>query len=491
MLATALLLAALMSFTGWWGSSAVATDDVAITGILRTPDGAAAPGAQIWAQALGPNNATTNVAYDVTRTDGTFRLSGLTAGQRYVLEVIDGRDRPVYPWGYLTMDPRDPQYPVVVRAHVFVPGAAGIHGVEATVERAATISGTLRWSDGSPAEDIEVLARNADDGSGFGWQSRVARTDGEGGYTIVGLEPTRYVVGLQGPGVVSHAYVNPSGGGPVRFEEAREVDVRPQDAAGVDATLPLVRLPAEQFVLSPPLAEPWQGGIVAVGDDGVLSWFTLGDDALLSDGVAVRGGFTGQTVYAPGEWLPDGHGERSDILTVDGGGRMFLYPGSVGPLGAPRQIGHGWGTLRVVPVGDLDQNTCSDLLATNPAGQLLLYRSDCSGGFAGPARLIGQGWTGFDLHAAGDLNADGRPDILSVDGAGRLWMYAGKGDGTFLARKQVGNGWATYTLAAGADLDGDGAADMVGRDDATNRLYLYRGLGNGLFATKRLVATGW
>lgn len=474
-------------------SLAAANASVSITGILRTPDGLPAAEAEIWAQEidLDDGSATTNVAHDVTGADGAFALSGLIPGRHYVLDVIDVRAEPAYPWGYLTMDPRDPQHPVVRWAHVFVPGDAGIHGLEATVERAATISGTLRWSDGSPAANIDVVGQTADDGSGFGWQSRVARTDAQGAYTIVGLEPTRYVVRIAGRGIASNSYVGAPGGEPARHEEARDVDVRSQNAVGVDATVPLVGLPAEQFVLSPPLAEPWRGGVVEVDDGGALSWFTLRDDGQLDEGVALRGGLAGQTVYAPGEWLPDGHGARSDILTVDARGRMFLYPGGVGPLGAPRQIGHGWGSLRVMPVGDLDDNGCSDLLAVSSAGQLLRYTSDCAGGFQGPARAIGQGWNGYDLHAPGDLNRDGHPDILSVDGVGRLWMYAGKGDGTFLARKQVGKGWSTYTLAAGADLDADGSPDIVGRDDATGRLYLYRGLGGGLFGTKRLVATGW
>ena len=78
-----------------------------------------------------------------------------------------------------------------------------------------------------------------------------------------------------------------------------------------------------------------------------------------------------------------------------------------------------------------------------------------------------------------------------MDSRGNLWSYAGRGNGTFLARKQVGNGWGAYTLAASTDLNGDGTADIVGRDDATGTLYVYTGRGGGYFATKRAIGTGW
>lgn len=469
---------------------AYAAGSSALAGTLHAPDGSAAGGVQIWAQLLREDGAVTTDDFTVTDDDGAFVLSDLTAHQTYVLWVRDQRDEVVYPWGFITDDPEDPVHRDAKRARVYVPDESGILDLHLTIEVAPTISGALLEADGTPVVGIEVQAVTVESGRRLEPRG-IARTRSDGRFVIRGAEPGSYRLWLEGEPFFGNGFAGAPRSEPARIEEARVVDTRGGPVADVDVSIPDVRLPAEQFVLSEPLTY-WNPttGIVELGD-GALSWFSLGDGDRLSGGMSLRTGFAGQTVYAAGDFLVEQHAVFNDILTVDGRGKMFLHPGGGGSFGPPRQIGHGWGSLRVVPVGDVDQDGYGDILAIDVSGRLLLYRGNGSGGFLGPARAVGNGWAGFELHAAGDLDRDGRADILAIDSAGRLWTYAGKGDGTFATRKQVGKGWGTYTLAAGADLDGSGWADIVGRDDATGELYLYKGQSNGTFATKRLIATGW
>jgi len=463
---------------------------LSVSGTLRGLDGTAASGLRVEARLLRDDGATHIDRFTTVRDDGTFTLSGLTASSLHVLWVPGLQGESSFPMGYLTGDPADPIHRDLSRARVFDFGARDLD-LDLVVERAWTISGTLRLQDGSPVVGIEVAAVTVESGRRLEERGLRGRTGIDGRYIIHMAEPGLYRLWLEGEPLFGNGFAGAPGAEPARFEEAREIDTRRGPVSEADVSIPDVRLPADQFVLSEPLTY-WNpiAGIVEVGN-GALSWFSLGFGDRLNSGMALKTGFEGHTVYAPGDFFVEPHGVFNDIITVDRRGKMFLHPGGGGSLGPPRQIGHGWGSLRVVPGGDLDQDGCGDILAIDVSGRLLLYRGDCAGGFLGSARVVGKGWVGFELHAAGDLDRDGREDVLAIDDAGRLWAYAGNGDGTFATRKQVGKGWGTYTLAAGADLDGTGWADIVGRNDSTGVLYLYKGQGNGTFATKQLIATGW
>jgi hypothetical protein len=202
----------------------------------------------------------------------------------------------------------------------------------------------------------------------------------------------------------------------------------------------------------------------------------------------VASGLAGHGLYSPGDWDGDG---RSDVITVDKQGVMWLYSGDgKGNLAKARKIGQGWGGYRVVPSGDLTKDGKPDLLAIDQAGKLWVYESTGYGGFK-PGRLAaGHGWVGLDLYAAGDLTGDGKADILMIDQSGNLYAYAGRGNGTFAPGRQVGRGWIGLTLASGADLTGDGLADIVGRT-AAGAAYIYAGRGNGTFNSPVLAGYGW
>lgn len=499
---------------------ASAAGSVTISGQILNADGT--PGRDIWVAAWRPG-ASASTAVDRSDNEGRFAIEGLTAGWKYHLSSStwvsspDGRS-----FGYFTGDPADPETGDIAGARVFVTTSTGLTGLTLRREARTTLSGVFRNADGTPLADAEVdvfaLADYSTAPLGFGtitpWYK--ATTASDGSYVVRGLETrgeelSGHVVslsygstGLTGyPGFVGK---DPSNG-LVPDDRARAFALTTAPINAGTVTLPMTKLPADRFVLSPPLTAHASGGpegeILQLGR-GTLSAFIF-QDGVLQPGVPIRSGLQGQRIYGPGNWGGldyfwsnedfQTYVPRNDLVTVDAAGDMRLFEGDgYGYLRPPRIIGNGWSGYRVIPSGDLTDDGKADMLAIDKDGYLKLYRGDGKGGFLYPYPRVGNGWKGFDLYAAGDVTRDGTTDILSVDSRGRLWMYAGRGNGTFQTRIQVGNGWGNYTLAAGADLDGNapwGTSDIVGRDDATGKLYLYSGIGGGRFATKKLIATGW
>lgn len=193
------------------------------------------------------------------------------------------------------------------------------------------------------------------------------------------------------------------------------------------------------------------------------------------------------------DWDGDGN---PDVVAADAQGRLFLYPGDgTGTWLPTRQIGHGWAPLdQIQLVGDWDGDGDSDILArVRSTGDLLLYRGDGSGGFAG-SQQIGVRWGIFEtIVAPGDWDGDGAVDILgkrATDGA--LFLYRGDGSGGFLGSEQVGRGWLSRDLITPVgDWDGDGDNDLVARDWSNGDLWLYEGDGLGGFTRFHAIGRGW
>ena len=244
-----------------------------------------------------------------------------------------------------------------------------------------------------------------------------------------------------------------------------------------------------QIVLSPSLATSPYGDVLAVDQSGGL-WRASGSaSGKLTNRIKIGSGWSGKTLYAPGDWNKDG---KNDLVTVDKNGNMFLYKGNgQGGLANATQIGHGWSAYNVIPAGDLDGDKIPDMLAINKhTGVLLQYSGNGKGGFKGGYRQVGHGWLGMQLFPAGDLDKDGKTDILGVTADGRLLFYAGKGNGSFKTAIQVGHGWKGLMLLAGADINGDRIADIVSRTK-TGALNLYKGKGVGTFHPPVQIATGY
>ena len=143
---------------------------------------------------------------------------------------------------------------------------------------------------------------------------------------------------------------------------------------------------------------------------------------------------------------------------------------------------------------DLDNHNDADVVATNTAGDLLLYSTTNTRGVTGPTTLATGTWTGRDeVHVTGDWSGDGAVDLVSrVQATGALELHAGQGDGTIQAPKQIGNGWSGFTaLIAPGDWNGDGRVDLLARLGSDASLRLYPGNGTGGFSRPSVIGTGW
>ncbi|MET9935009.1 MULTISPECIES: FG-GAP-like repeat-containing protein [unclassified Streptomyces] len=137
---------------------------------------------------------------------------------------------------------------------------------------------------------------------------------------------------------------------------------------------------------------------------------------------------------------------RSDLLAVEKStGKLWLYPGtSTGTLGARKLIGAGgWNAMNALAgVGDMNSDGRADLYAREAStGKLWLYPGKA--GALGARVLVGSGgWNGMPtIIANGDWSGDGRPDLIATKAAdGMLYRYAGTGRGGLGAGDWLGGG---------------------------------------------------
>ncbi|MFI8238564.1 trypsin-like serine protease [Streptomyces sp. NPDC085866] len=164
-------------------------------------------------------------------------------------------------------------------------------------------------------------------------------------------------------------------------------------------------------------------------------------------------GWTTRTrIIAPGDLTGD---YLPDILSVDSGGTLWLYPGKGhGTFGSRVSVGTGWNQYNMVRGhGDFTGDGKADLLARKSStGDLYLYKgTGKSGSGAFSARIeVRSAWTGYNaFDAVGDVSGDGKADFLARTSGGTLYLYKGTGKATseiFATRVSVGTGFQQYDL---------------------------------------------
>ncbi|MET7476850.1 trypsin-like serine protease [Streptomyces sp. NPDC005648] len=158
-----------------------------------------------------------------------------------------------------------------------------------------------------------------------------------------------------------------------------------------------------------------------------------------------------------------------------------------------------WSTrTRIIAPGDVTGDYLPDLLSVDSGGTLWIYPGKGNGTFAARVK-VGSGWNQYDMvRGKGDFSGDGKTDLLARNhSTGDLYLYKGTGTagtGAFSARVKVRTGWKGYNaFDAVGDVNGDGKADFLARTSG-GTLYLYKGTGKAtseIFATRVSVGTGF
>ncbi len=157
----------------------------------------------------------------------------------------------------------------------------------------------------------------------------------------------------------------------------------------------------------------------------------------------------------------------------------------------------GWKTrTRIIVPGDVTGDYLPDVLSVDSGGTLWIYPGKGNGTFAARVQ-VGTGWNQYNMvRGHGDFNGDGKADLLArKSSTGDLYLYKGtgkSGTGAFSTRVKVRSAWTGYNaFDAVGDVSGDGKADFLARTPG-GTLYLYKGTGKAtseIFATRISVGT--
>ena len=184
---------------------------------------------------------------------------------------------------------------------------------------------------------------------------------------------------------------------------------------------------------------------------------------------------------------------KPDVLTRDGSGTLWLYPGNGSGGWLSRvQVGQGWnGMTAVVAPGDFSGDGKADLLARDSNGILWMYPGNGRGGWLARVQA-GQGWNEMsEITAVGDFNLDGKPDVFARTSWGSLVQYLGNGRGGWLSQNLFSSFWNNSNSMTGpGDLNNDGFQDFMARD-AQGALIFMPGYKNSDFQSWNAAKIGW
>ncbi|BBC32954.1 hypothetical protein SGFS_042480 [Streptomyces graminofaciens] len=163
------------------------------------------------------------------------------------------------------------------------------------------------------------------------------------------------------------------------------------------------------------------------------------------------------------------------------------------------QIFDNWTTrTRIVTPGDVTGDALPDLLSVDSGGALWIYPGKGNGTFATRVK-VGTGWNQYNaVLGHGDFTGDGKTDLIARTKTGsNIYLYKGTGkSGTsaFATRIKVRSDWSAYdTLITPGDVNGDSKADLLARTKA-GTLYLYKGTWTAtseIFDTRISVGTSY
>lgn len=229
-----------------------------------------------------------------TKLDGSFSIEGVSPGTYYVQVDKEGYLSPLAQFEDAQLEAPSPEPAQRVSAlpPIVTVGVNQAADIDVRLERGATVSGTLRFDDGSPATDLQVqVLRKRPNGQWTGVRIiatrpglGAVRTDDLGNYRIAGLPSDEYIIEadlaltgmvysqMPGPGTSMSMSMSSSenfklpvfSGGSTRKRDAVSFKVKEGDErTGEDLVIPIAKLHAVS------------GSVVAAHDGHVVNGGTL------------------------------------------------------------------------------------------------------------------------------------------------------------------------------------------------------------------------
>ncbi|WP_414170968.1 FG-GAP-like repeat-containing protein (plasmid) [Streptoverticillium reticulum] len=176
----------------------------------------------------------------------------------------------------------------------------------------------------------------------------------------------------------------------------------------------------------------------------------------------------------------DGDG-KTDLVAVKDG-VLYLWKGDgKGGFAKPVKLTGGWGRFTQTTAGDFDGDGKADLVALDTrTHQLKLWKgqSGTKNPFAKPIVLTP--WKGFTQTTAGDFDGDGKADLIAKDPHGKLLAWKSSGDFKHnpFARPVTLTPWNGFDRMTAGDLNGDHKADLLAVDTRHNTVKTWTSTGH-------------
>ena len=248
-----------------------------------------------------PAHRASSVAVD-TKLDGSFLIRSVEPGKYYILAEMPGYLSPL-----VALAPEEIESPSAEdkeKLRTMLQQVTVVHGQESRLdlrlEKGASLSGTVRYDDGSPAAGLFVnLLRKEKDGTlkqasgGLDKFANQQRTDDLGHYRVAALPPAEYMVsihlrsltvGTSGPLLGAGGYIEAAAtpnvqiysGSTARRSEAKLISVgNGQDVNGADVTIPISKLHSVSGILvAKQDGHPLSSGSVVLQDPSDKSTIT-------------------------------------------------------------------------------------------------------------------------------------------------------------------------------------------------------------------------
>lgn len=150
---------------------------------------------------LKPVEGSDTTDFVKTDAEGNFEIRDVPAGTYNPVVNVSGVLNPATLESYPLLDKADP--PILVFQIISIPGP-GEYQIDIRAKRGGTLSGTVRYSDGEVAVDLEVkailLAGSRKEGEPVSIGGEVeTTTDGSGFYRITGMLPGDYIIQVSEP----------------------------------------------------------------------------------------------------------------------------------------------------------------------------------------------------------------------------------------------------------------------------------------------------